>query len=174
MEDKMVEVTDFSKYTDAELRKLLIDNAKPIAGGMARVVREITKKYNACDREMLMWFINRPPYNGKLYAPYIKRIITAEIAAREEKRIEVAMERAHKERVKVAAVKMPKVHTVTQIYAKPPQPKMKEKSIMTQFKELGCKPVMIADHVIGIVRMGSYAAIDKVKATHPDWKVVEV
>jgi hypothetical protein len=170
-------VTDFSKYTDAELRKLLIDNAKPVAGGMARVVREITKKYNACDREMMMWFINRPPYNGKLYAPDIKRVITTEIAEREEKRIDAEMERIRKERVKVAARMSYTYHApVTPVYVKPPTAKeaVKTKSIVTQFRELGCKPVIITDHVIGIVRTGSYVAIDKIKAAHPDWKVVMI
>jgi hypothetical protein len=50
----------------------------------------------------------------------------------------------------------------------------KKKSIIMLFRELGCKPVMIAEKTVGIVRMGSYAEIDRIKAAFPDWKVVEV
>jgi hypothetical protein len=179
MEDSMKEVTDFSKYTDVELRKLLIDNAKPTATGMASVVREITKKYNACDREMMLWYINRPPYNGKLYAPDIRRTLTVEEDAREKKRIEAEIEQAQKERIKAVMTKVPKVHVVTPVYARPPQPSkptimVKEKSILTQFKQLGCKPVMIAEKTIGIINNGDTASINKVKAAYPDWKVVIV
>jgi hypothetical protein len=169
----MIEVVDFSRYTEEELRKLLIENAKPIAGGMDRVVREITKKYKACDREMLLWFINAPPYNGKLWAPDVKRIISAEDAAKEERRLAYEMEKAQKQ--KINRPKVVKHHApIPQVYVKPARPKVeKKRSIVDRFKALGCKPVLIADKVVGIKKLGAYARIAAVKAEYPDWQVVE-
>jgi hypothetical protein len=182
MEDIMREVSDFSKYTEAELRKLLIENAKPATSGMARVVREITKKYNACDRDMLLWFISRPPYSGKLWAPDSKRILTAEEAEREEKRMVREQERQQKQRIEEQRKRatLPKTHRVVEtIYPMPARRKVtkqpKQKGIVEQFKELGCKPVLIADKVVGITRMGSYAKVDAViEQAHKDnWEVIE-
>lgn len=169
----MVEVTDFSSYTEAELRKILIDNATPACSGMDRVVREIKAKYNACDREMLLWFINRPPYNGKLWVSNPHRVLTAEEYAREERRLEIIMEREQKKRIAAAAKKVPRTHVVVKApLVKPPAPPPK-KDIMVEFRKLGCKPVLIADKVLGIKRMGSYAKIDELKATFSQWEVVE-
>jgi hypothetical protein len=169
----MKEVTDFSKYTEAELRKILIDNATPIASGMDRVVREITKKYNACDREMLLWFIDQPPYNGKLWVSNPQRILTAEEHAREERRRAMEIEKAQKKRMqRPEVVKEPVIAPRYEIPAWTES--YKKKSIITLFKELGCKPVMIAEKTVGIVKMGSYAEIDRIKAAFPDWRVVDV
>jgi hypothetical protein len=167
MEDTMTEVSDFSKYTEAQLRKLLIDNAKPACSGMSGVVRAIEKKYNNCDREMLLWFINQPPYNGKLWASEPPRVVTE----REERRIEAAIERmmrAKREKkpaVKVKQVIKPPLVRAKQLYAPPTD-------IMGMLYSLGCKPVLIADKVVGISRKTS--AVAKVCARFPDWKVVTV
>jgi hypothetical protein len=181
MEDKMYKVTDFSTYTEDELRRLLIDNAKPISGGMERVTREITKKYKACDRDMLLWFINRPPYNGVLWAPDTRRVIRVEDVAKEDRRMEYEQQKAQKKRIEEqkARDRLPKPHAeLTPIYVSrklPMPPKAPKKpNIMAELKKMGCKPVLIDEKVVGIVRMGSYAAIDKIKADNPDWQVVEI
>jgi hypothetical protein len=163
----MKKVTDFSKYTDTALRKLLIDNAKPIASGMERVTREITKKYNACDREMLLWYINQPPYNGVLWAPDVHKL-----TAEEQRHRVREMEQAQQKRLKrPEVVKMP---VITQTYKIPTwKESFKKKGIIEQFKELGCKPVRISDKTVGIVKMGSYARIEEIKAAFPDWQVIE-
>jgi hypothetical protein len=170
MEGTMIEVSDFSKYTDVELRKLLIDNAKPIAGGMSRVVREITKKYNACDREMMLWFIKRAPYYGKLWAPDCGPILTVAERKREEARREREMERMMLKRRNRPKVVHPTVTTV--IY---PMRKATKRpaSPIARLKAIGCKPVLIAEKTVGIVSKPD-AAIREIKAAFPDWMVVEV
>jgi hypothetical protein len=172
----MREVKDFSNYSESELRKLLIENAKPIASGMQRVVREITKKYKACDREMLLWFIKQPPYNGSLWAPDSKPAITVEEAARHERRYAMTWDAAVKKKIDAAKTHKPKHTATTVVYPMLPkrQAKPKEIGIIQQFRTLGCKPVLIAEKVVGITRMGAYAEIDRIKAAFPDWKVVEV
>jgi hypothetical protein len=64
-------IKDFSKYNEKQLRALVIQNALDETVDRQRVY----KKYNNCDRDMLLWFIEHT-YGGQLIAPDIGRTVT--------------------------------------------------------------------------------------------------
>jgi hypothetical protein len=164
----MREVRDFDAYTDAELRKLIIDNALPNCSGMQSVVRAIKQKYNACDREMLLWFIRHPPYNGVLWAPDCKRTLTAKEAAREDYVLECEQAKRQKQRI-VATADKPKQHRfVKPLLARPAQLYSVEPDILAVLRRAGCKPVIIADGIVGVSKVDA-----KIKAAFPQWRFVE-
>jgi hypothetical protein len=166
----MIEISDFEKYTDEELRKILIDNAKPECGGMSRVVQAIIKKYNACDRDMLLWFIEQPPYYGTLWVPNHKYILTTKEAEREERKLEREIERQQKKRIEESKRRksIRQVKIVKQIYIEPPKT-----DIFTRFKKLGCEPVLIDTNIIGIKSNARCSKLTRV-AKAEGWRVIEL